>query len=102
MFGTHDLSLFVIAGFLLNITPGPDMLYIVGRSTAQGWKAGAAATRGIAAGWFVHIAAAVLGLSAVLTASAAAFTVLKLAGAAYLVYVGISLLRSSAAAFQAA
>ena len=45
MFGTHDLWLFVISGLLLNITPGPDMLYIIGRSTAQGWRAGAAAAR---------------------------------------------------------
>ena len=95
MFGTHDFLLFVTAGVLLNITPGPDMLYIIGRSTAQGWRAGAAAALGIGAGCFVHIAAAALGLSAVLAASATAFTLLKIIGAAYLVYVGISLIRSS-------
>jgi threonine/homoserine/homoserine lactone efflux protein len=95
MFGTHDFLLFVAAGVLLNITPGPDMLYIIGRSTTQGWRAGAAAALGIGAGCFVHIAAAALGLSAVLAASATAFTILKIVGAAYLVYVGISLIRSS-------
>ena len=91
MFGTHDLLLFVFAGLLLNITPGPDMLYIIGRSTAQGWRAGAAATLGVSGGCFVHIGAAAIGISALLTASATAFTVLKLVGAAYLVYVGVSM-----------
>ena len=94
MFGTHDLALFVLAGIVLNITPGPDMLYIIGRSSVQGFRGGVAATLGIAGGCFVHIGAAALGLSAVLAASATAFTVLKLVGAAYLVYVGISMLRS--------
>lgn len=95
MYGTHDFLLFVAAGVLLNITPGPDMLYIIGRSTAQGWRAGAAAALGIGAGCVVHIVAAALGLSAVLAASATAFTLLKIIGAVYLVYVGISLIRSS-------
>jgi threonine/homoserine/homoserine lactone efflux protein len=95
MLGTHDLALFVLSGLLLNLTPGPDTLYIVGRSTTQGWRAGAVAALGIGAGIFVHIAAAAAGLSAILAASGAAFTVIKIAGAIYLVYVGISLLRSS-------
>jgi threonine/homoserine/homoserine lactone efflux protein len=90
--GIHDLALFVLAGLLLNVTPGPDMLYIIGRSTSQGFRAGAAATLGVSAGCFVHIAAAALGISALLSASATAFTVLKLVGAAYLVYVGISMI----------
>jgi threonine/homoserine/homoserine lactone efflux protein len=93
--GTHDLPLFVLSGLLLNLTPGPDTLYIVGRSTTQGWRAGAVAALGIGAGIFVHITAAAIGLSAILAASATAFTVIKIAGAIYLVYVGISLLRSS-------
>jgi len=94
MLGTHDFLLFVLSGLLLNLSPGPDTLYIVGRSTTQGGRAGAVAALGIGAGIFVHIAAAAAGLSALLAASANAFTVVKLAGAAYLVYVGISLLRS--------
>lgn len=93
MIGTHDLLLFVFSALLLNITPGPDTLYIVGRSSTQGFKAGAIAALGIGAGIMVHVAAAALGLSAILAASAEAFTLLKLAGAAYLVYVGISLMR---------
>ena len=92
--GTHDLALFVLSGLLLNLTPGPDTLYIVGRSTIQGWRAGAVAALGICAGIFVHIIAAAAGLAAILAASAGAFTVVKLAGAVYLVYIGISLLRS--------
>ncbi len=97
MVGTHDLWLFVLSGFLLNITPGPDTLYIVGRSSAQGWRAGAVAALGIGAGTLVHICAAALGLSAILAASAAAFTAVKFIGAAYLLYVGISLIRSAGA-----
>ena len=95
MLGTHDLWLFVLSGFLLNITPGPDTLYIVGRSSTQGWRGGAVAALSIGAGTLVHIAAAAVGLSALLAASAAAFTAVKLVGAAYLLYVGISLIRSA-------
>jgi threonine/homoserine/homoserine lactone efflux protein len=94
MFGIHDLALFVLAGLLLNITPGPDMLYIIGRSTSQGWRAGAAATFGVSAGCSVHIGAAALGISALLSASATAFTILKVGGAIYLVYVGVSMIRT--------
>jgi len=92
--GTRDLALFIVSGLLLNLTPGPDTLYIVGRSTTQGWRAGALAALGICAGIFVHVAAAAAGLSVVLATSAKAFMLVKIAGAAYLVYVGISLLRS--------
>jgi threonine/homoserine/homoserine lactone efflux protein len=98
MLGITDLWLFVAAGLLLNITPGPDMAYIMGRSAQGGTRAGAVAALGISAGCFVHIAAAALGLSAVLATSAEAFFILKLVGAAYLVWVGISLLRHADAA----
>jgi threonine/homoserine/homoserine lactone efflux protein len=91
MLGTTDLALFIAAGLLLNITPGPDTLYIVGRSGLQGWRGGAVAALGIGAGSLVHTLAAAVGLSALLAASATAFTILKWLGAAYLVYVGISL-----------
>src|ERR1700737_2142839 len=94
MFGTHDLALFVVSGLLLNITPGADTLYIVSRSAASGARAGAVAALGIGAGCCVHMMAAALGLSAILSASATAFLVVKLAGAAYLVYLGISMFRS--------
>ena len=101
MFGTQDLMLFVFAGLLLNITPGPDVLYIVGRSAAQGSRAGVWAALGIGAGCFVHIVAAALGLSAILSTSAMAFTIVKSLGAAYLVYIGVSMLFTRRAASDA-
>ena len=93
MYGTHDLALFVISGLLLNIAPGVDFLYVVGRAASRGTGAGVWAALGIGAGCFVHISFAALGLSAVLASSATAFTVVKWVGAAYLIYVGISMLR---------
>lgn len=89
----HDLALFVAAGLLLNITPGVDMALIATRSAAQGFRAGAAAALGVGAGCGVHVAAAALGLSALIASSATAFTLLRWAGAAYLVWLGIGLLR---------
>jgi threonine/homoserine/homoserine lactone efflux protein len=100
MFGTTDLALFVMAGLLLNITPGPDTLYILGRSTLQGCRAGAVAALGIGAGLFVHTFAAAIGLSALLAASATAFTILKWVGAGYLIYVGVTLLATRPVARQ--
>lgn len=97
MFGTHDFLLFLVAGLLLNVTPGPDMIYVMGRSSMQGWSAGLAAALGIGAGCFVHNLAGAVGLSALLAASATAFTVLKIVGAIYLCYVGVSMVMSSRA-----
>lgn len=94
MFGIHDLPLFVLSGLLLNIMPGPDSLLIMTRSATQGWRAGCAAALGIGAGTMVHIFAAALGLSAVLSTSATAFTVVKLVGAAYILYMAVGLLLS--------
>jgi threonine/homoserine/homoserine lactone efflux protein len=94
MFGIHDLALFVLSGLLLNIMPGPDSLLIMTRSAIQGWRAGCAAAVGIGSGTFVHIVAAALGLSAVLATSATAFTLVKLVGAAYILYMAIGLLTS--------
>jgi len=94
MSGAHDLPLFIFSGLLLNITPGADSLYIVVRSVSQGSRAGMAAAFGISAGCYVHILAAAIGLSALLATSAMAFTLVKLAGAVYLLYVGISLVCS--------
>lgn len=104
MLGTHDLGLFIASGLLLNMTPGPDSLLIMARGAIQGFRAGSAAALGIGAGTCVHVMAAALGLSALLSASAAAFTVVKLLGAAYLVYLGIGLLfkRAAPAAEEAA
>jgi len=92
--GIHDLWLFLLAGVLLNITPGPDMALIIARSTQQGMRAGIIAALGVGVGAFIHIAAAAIGLSALILTSALAFTVLKWVGALYLVYLGIQLLRS--------
>jgi threonine/homoserine/homoserine lactone efflux protein len=92
MFGIDHFWLFVAAGILLNLTPGPDVLYIVTHALRSGVRAGLVAALGITAGCFVHIAAAALGVSALMAASATAFTVLKWAGAAYLVWVGIGML----------
>jgi RhtB (resistance to homoserine/threonine) family protein len=93
MFGIHDLALFVVSGLLLNIMPGPDSLLIMLRSGSQGWRAGSAAALGIGTGTMIHVLAAALGLSALLSASAELFALIKLAGAIYLIYLGFSLLR---------
>jgi threonine/homoserine/homoserine lactone efflux protein len=93
--GIHDYWLFVLTGVLLNLTPGQDTFYILGRSVAEGTKSGIASALGIAVGSLVHTAMAALGLSAILATSASAFTVVKLLGAAYLVYLGVRMLRSS-------
>jgi threonine/homoserine/homoserine lactone efflux protein len=90
--GVHDLGLFVAAGLLLNLTPGPDLAYIAARSATGGFRDGVAAVLGITVGCCVHTLAAALGLSAVLATSATAFEVVKWCGAAYLLYAGIRLL----------
>jgi threonine/homoserine/homoserine lactone efflux protein len=90
----HQLALFVVAGWLLNLAPGPDVLYIASNSLRTGLRAGVIASLGVAAGCLVHVTAAAIGVSALLTASAAAFTVLKFAGAAYLLWVGVRMLLS--------
>lgn len=95
MLGIHDWTLFIISGLLLNLTPGPDTLFIMTKSASQGWKAGVAASLGICTGAYVHIFAAAFGLSALLATSATAFTVVKLVGAAYLIYLGWNTLRQT-------
>ena len=92
--GIHELWLFVLSGLLLNITPGPDTAYIIGRSIQFGWRGGAAAVTGITTGCLVHVLGAAIGLSALLMASSAAFTILKWAGAAYLLFTGVQMLLS--------
>ena len=97
---TSQLLLFIAAGLLLNFTPGPDVLYIVTNAMRSGKRAGVVAALGITAGCFVHIFAAALGVSALMAASSMAFTVLKWAGAAYLVYVGLRMLLARTPAVQ--
>jgi threonine/homoserine/homoserine lactone efflux protein len=92
MFGIHHFGLFVVAGILLNLTPGPDTVYILGRSIAQGRAAGIASALGISAGSIFHTTAAALGLSAILASSAIAFGAIKLLGGAYLIFLGIKMI----------
>lgn len=94
MLGIHEIWLFVLSGVLLNITPGPDSVYVIGRSMQMGWRGGAAAAFGISCGCFFHVAGAAIGLSALLMASSTAFSILKLVGAAYLVLTGLQMLWS--------
>ena len=91
MFGITDFGLFIIAGLLLNLTPGVDMLYVIHRAGSQGLKAGFVACLGIACGCLIHIFFAVIGLSALLSASSLAFMIIKYLGAAYLIYLGLTL-----------
>ncbi|WP_050468753.1 LysE family translocator [Herbaspirillum chlorophenolicum] len=89
--GITDFSLFCLAVFLLNLTPGPDTAYIIGRSVAQGRAAGVVSALGISFGCCFHTLASAFGLSALLAASATAFLAIKLAGGLYLIYLGIRL-----------
>jgi threonine/homoserine/homoserine lactone efflux protein len=88
------LLMFIAAGWLLNLTPGPDVLYIAGCSLKSGVRAGMVAALGIVSGCFVHLLAAALGVGALLATSATAFTALKWLGAAYLLWMGVKLLAS--------
>jgi threonine/homoserine/homoserine lactone efflux protein len=92
MLGIHHFTLFLASGILLNLTPGPDTAYILGRSIAQGRSAGVASAFGIMAGSICHTCAAALGLSAILAASAWAFTAIKLIGGCYLLFLGIRMI----------
>lgn len=95
------LSVFLAASLILAVTPGPGVLYIVTRSLAQGRRCGLTSVAGVAFGNLGNALGAAFGLAALFAASAAVFTLVKYAGAAYLVYLGISLLRAPAAAPQA-
>lgn len=95
--GIENALVFLGAGILLNLYPGPDTIYIIGRSLAQGRGAGVCAALGISSGAVIHTLLGAFGLSAVLAASASAFTVIKYLGGAYLVYQGFRLIFDSAA-----
>ncbi len=84
----------VLASAILGITPGPDSIYVITRGAAQGPRAGVAAAAGLSTGIIGHTMLCVAGISAVLAASAPAFTVIKLLGAAYLVYLGVRMWRA--------
>jgi threonine/homoserine/homoserine lactone efflux protein len=83
------IAAFALASLALLLIPGPAVIYVLNRSVADGRTIGLAAVAGLELGTFVHVLAAALGLSAVLAASATAFTVVKWAGAAYLVWIGV-------------
>ncbi len=94
----ETLLVFTIAAFIMNLSPGPSNLYVMSRSVAQGSTAGAIAACGLAVGSLVHVAAAAFGLSAVFVYSPLAYTVLKLLGAGYLIYLGLNYLLSKSEA----
>jgi threonine/homoserine/homoserine lactone efflux protein len=95
MFEHHTYWVFVGAVVVLVLAPGPDMAYMLTRTIAQGRKAGVVAAIGINVGAYVHVLAAVLGLSAILATSSFAFTIVKWIGACYLVWIGIQALTKS-------
>ncbi len=94
------LSAFFVAAFLLNIAPGPDMLYVIGRSIGQGRSAGVVSALGVFVGCLFHIFAAAFGVAALLRSSPIAFSMVRYAGAAYLVYLGVRLLLQSPASLD--
>lgn len=94
--GIHDLALFTLTVLVLNATPGVDMLYTVSRTLTGGWRGGVAAALGVCAGCVVHTVGAAFGLAALMAVSAWAFSLVKWAGAAYLVWLGIGMLRQAA------
>lgn len=91
---------FFVAAFLLNVSPGPDIAFILGHTARGGRRQGLAAMFGLWAGAFCHVVFAAVGLSAIVTTSATAFSLVKWAGVAYLAFLGISALRSKASSFD--
>jgi threonine/homoserine/homoserine lactone efflux protein len=94
MLMSSTFAAFLIAGTILAVTPGPGVIYVVTRTLSRGRQAGLASVGGIALGNLANATAASLGLAALLAASATAFAVMKLAGAAYLVFLGVRALRA--------
>ena len=93
MLGTHDPALFALTVLVLNATPGVDLAFTLVSTLKGGLRAGLAAAAGIASGCIVHTLTAAFGLAALLAASSAAFSLVKWAGAAYLLWLGIGMLR---------
>lgn len=92
-----DIGLFLIASALLTIAPGPDIVYVLTRGITQGRRAGFAAALGFATGVFFHTALAALGIAALIRSSEFAFSLVRYAGAAYLIYLGVRTLMSQGA-----
>ena len=91
------LIAFTAAALMLNISPGPSNLYVIARSIAQGTKGGIVAAMGLAVGSMVHVVATVVGISAIFRHSPTLYTIVKLIGAVYLIYLGISYWKSNSA-----
>lgn len=96
----NSLLAFIGAGLLLNVTPGPDVLYIVGRSIGQGRIAGLVSVLGISTGCLFHVASTAFGLSALMLALPVAYDVVRYAGAAYLVWLGLRAIVSTSSPLQ--
>ena len=94
MLDAHHFLFFLAAALVLAITPGPGIFYVLARSLAGGRRAGILSSLGTFVGGFFHVLAAALGISAILAASAVAFHTVKYAGAAYLVWLGIRMIRA--------
>src|SRR5713101_2505486 len=99
MFDSHRFLLFFVAALLLAITPGPGIFYVLARTLAGGRRDGFSSSFGTFFGGLLHVFAAALGVSAILAASAVAFHTIKYAGAAYLIFLGIKMIRSGNTAF---
>lgn len=97
---TQTLLLFLLATLAINLSPGPSILYVTSVAVSYGLRAAIASVLGMSVGIFVHVLAAVVGISALVAASATAFLVLKYIGAAYLVFLGLRLLLTSSSADQ--
>jgi threonine/homoserine/homoserine lactone efflux protein len=99
-FGIDNYWVFILSGIVLNLTPGADTIYILSRSISQGKSAGVASVLGISTGGLIHTTLAAFGLSIILTKSMVLFNIVKIAGAIYLVYLGIGMLRNKIASLE--
>ena len=95
MYGIQNFELFCLSAIVLSITPGPDTFYILGRAVSQGTKSSMASVFGISTGVLIHTVAAAIGLSTILATSALVFKIIKLVGAVYLIYLGITMILAS-------
>ncbi len=100
MFGIENFPAFVLVGFLLNLTPGSDTIYILTRSIAQGRRAGIVSVLGIETGCLIHTIGAAFGLSLILSSSATLFMIVKYMGAGYLIYLGIRMIMERSPVFE--
>ncbi len=100
MFGIENYIGFLIAGIILNLTPGSDTMYILTRSIAQGKKAGYYSVYGIVTGGLIHTMFASFGLSIILAKSALAFSIVKYCGVTYLIYLGIKMVKDKSNSFE--